>query len=405
MNARESAGIALQSLRANKLRSVLTLLGVIIGVSSVIAVMSLVQGLNRFVAGQLMSAGSNVFTVDKVGLGLDWNTVRDRLKRRDLVPEDAAAIARTGRHVAAAGAERHAPARLRAGGRTLAGVDVRGVEPDYLQLTDLTIARGRAIGAADVVGREGVCVIGSEVAERLFTPLDPLGRDLRVADRRLGVVGIGERRGTASGNPQDVYVLVPLPVFERMFGRLGSATLRVRSLSQSDFEQAQDEARAILRLRRHLRPEAPDDFEIVTPSLVLGLWHTISGAIFLVTFGVSAISLLVGGITIMNIMLVSVTERTREIGVRKAMGARARDILGQFLIEAITLSASGGAVGLVLGAAFALVLGLVTPLPTYVSPFAVAAGLLTSTLVGVVFGIWPAARAARLNPVDALRYE
>jgi putative ABC transport system permease protein len=405
MNVRESAGIALASLRANKLRSVLTLLGVIIGVSSVIAVLSLVDGLNHFVSNQLMSAGSNVFTVDKVGLALEFNTVRDRLRRRDLTSDDAAAIARLCPHVAAAAAERTDVSSARAAGRSLAGVGVRGVEPGYMELTDLTIARGRAIGETDALGRDAVCVIGSEVAERLFGVRDPLGGDLRVGGRTLRIVGIGARRGTASGNPQDVYVLVPLAVFERMFGHEGSVTIRARSRSQDDFEQAQDEARSVLRVRRRLRPGWADDFELMTPSMVLGLWRTISGAIFLVTLGVSAISLIVGGITIMNIMLVSVTERTREIGVRKAVGARRRDILGQFLIEAITLSISGGAVGLALGVGFAVLLGALTPFPTYVSPVAVAAGLGSSTLVGVLFGAWPAARAAAQHPVEALRYE
>ena len=405
MNVRESAGIALASLRSNKLRSFLTLLGVIIGVSSVIAVLSLVQGLNRFVSDQLMSAGSNVFTLDKIGLALEFNTVRDRLKRRDLTSDDAAAIALLSPHVSVAAAEREGVASARAVGRALAGVGVRGVEPGYMELTDLSIARGRAIGETDALGNDAVCVIGSEVADRLFGVRDPLERDLRVGGRALRIVGIGARRGAASGNPQDIYVLVPLAVFERMFGREGSVTIRARSREQTDFEQAQDEARSVLRVRRHLRPGWPDDFELVTPSMVPGLWHTISGAIFLVTLGVSAISLLVGGITIMNIMLVSVTERTREIGVRKAVGAKRRDILGQFLIEAITLSAAGGAVGLTLGVAFAVLLGVLTPFPTYVSLVAVVLGLGTSTLVGVFFGAWPAARAARQDPVEALRHE
>src|SRR5262245_29161138 len=216
MNVRESAGIALASLRSNKLRSFLTLLGVIIGVSSVISVLSLVEGLNHFVSDQLMSAGSNVFTVDKIGLALEFNTVRDRAKRRDLTSDDAAAIARLCPHVAAAAAERTSAASARAAGRTLAGVAVRGVEPGYMELSDLAIARGRPIGETDAA--DGVCVIGSEVAERLFGARDPLDRDVRVGGRSVRIVGVGARRGAASGNQQDVYVLVPLAIFERMFG-------------------------------------------------------------------------------------------------------------------------------------------------------------------------------------------
>jgi putative ABC transport system permease protein len=219
------------------------------------------------------------------------------------------------------------------------------------------------------------------------------------------VVGIGERRGSAFGQSRDLYALVPLSTFERIWGRVASVEISVRSHGPEDFEQAQDETRGILRAARHVRPGEPDDFEIVTPEMLLSLWRNLSGAIFVVIVGVSLISLVVGGIVIMNIMLVSVTERTREIGIRKALGAKRRDILFQFLIEAITLSGVGGVVGLALGVLFALLIGLVTPLPVYVSPLAVVLGLVTATMIGVFFGSYPATRAARQNPVDALRYE
>jgi putative ABC transport system permease protein len=405
MNLRESTGIALGALRAHKLRSFLTLLGVSIGVSSVIAVMSLVQGLNQYVARELTSSGSNVFSIDKAGIvfnDLDYN---DRMRRPDLTRQHAALISRSARHVAAAVAERSAGASVRRGSKSLQRLGVRGVEPGYMIVNDLPVGSGRPLTEGDEMSHAAVCVIGADVADELFGGLDPIGRDIRLGAHRLIVVGIGERKGSAFGQSRDLYVLIPLGTFDRIWGRLGSVEIKVRSRDPAVFEQAQDEARGILRAARHVRPGQADDFEIVTPEMLLSLWKNLSGAIFVVIIGVSLISLVVGGIVIMNIMLVSVTERTREIGIRKALGARGRDILFQFLIEAITLSSAGGLVGLALGVLFALGIGLVTPLPVYVSPLAIVLGLATATLVGVFFGSYPATRAAKLDPIEALRYE
>jgi putative ABC transport system permease protein len=405
MNLRESAGVALAALRAHKLRSFLTLLGVIIGVSSVIAVMSLVQGLNQYVAKQLTSSGSNVFSVDKIGIVFDNLTFRDRMRRPDLTREEAALVATHATHVAAAVAERSSRATLRRGSKSLGSVGVRGVEPDYMGVNDLPVAKGRPLSESDEVARAPVCVIGADVADALFGNLDPVGRELRLGANLLTVVGVGERKGSAFGQSRDLYALVPLGVFERIWGRFGSVEIQVRSRVPEEFEQAQDEVRAMLRVARHLRPGQGDDFEIVTPEMLLSLWKNLSGALFVVIVGVSVISLVVGGIVIMNIMLVSVTERTKEIGIRKALGARRRDILLQFLIEATTISLAGGAVGLALGVLVSLLIGLLTPLPVYVSPLAVVLGIVTSTLVGVFFGSYPAVRAARQDPIEALRFE
>ncbi|HYM81140.1 MAG TPA: ABC transporter permease [Candidatus Limnocylindria bacterium] len=405
MNLRESVGIALDALRANALRSLLTLVGVIIGVSSVIAVISLVQGLDRYVASQLSQAGADVFSIDKIGVEFDFTKIAEKERRPDLTPADAEAIARAASHAAAAVAERTTIATVRRASRSLNQVQVRGVGADYMLVTDLPVARGRPLHPRDQQSRSLVCVIGDEIAEQLFGPADPLGREIRVGEARCTVVGVGERKGSAFGQSQDLYVLLPFTTFLKLYGRDQSVTISVRARGRESFEQAQDEARAILRARRHVRPAAADDFEIVTPEMYLSLWRNLSGAIFIVIVGVSTISLVVGGIVIMNIMLVSVTERTREIGVRKAIGARSRDILSQFLVEAVTLSCVGGAIGLVLGVLGAVAIGVLTPLPTYVSPLAIVLGLVTSTLVGVFFGAYPAARAARQDPIEALRYE
>ncbi len=405
MNIRESAGLALEALRTHVLRSALTLLGVIIGVSSVIVVMSVVQGLDRYVSDQVSSAGGDVFSIDRVGIEFDFTKVRDKLRRPPIDPEHAERIAQAGEHIEAAVAGEESPETVRRGRRQLRYVSVRGKQPGYVLVDDLPVARGRALDRRDDQSRAGVCVIGSDVAEELFGPTDPLGREIRVGSHRFTVVGIGERKGASFGQSQDLYVLVPYSTWRKQHGRAGSATLTVKARGPEHDAQAQEEARAILRTLRGLRPGTPDDFEIVTPEMYLGLWRNLSGAISIVIVGVSLISLLVGGIVIMNIMLVSVTERTKEIGIRKALGARRRDILLQFLIEAVTLSSVGGAVGLVLGAGVTLLLGALTPLPAFVSPTAVVLGLLSASLVGVFFGAYPAARAARLDPIEALRYE
>jgi putative ABC transport system permease protein len=405
VNIRESVGIALEALRANKLRSFLTLLGVIIGVSSVIAVMSLVQGLNQYMSEKLTSAGSNVFQIDKVGLEFDDEKMKDKLKRDDLLPEDAEAIARFGQHVEAAVAERGSSQMLRRGSKTLQQVRVRGVQPGYMLVNDLEVEHGRPLNDLDHQTRAPVCVIGSEVEKHLFGSLDPLDQDIRLGAYRLTVIGVGKKLGSAFGASQDMYVLVPFGTFEKLHGRNESVSISVRSRGQEWFNTAQDEARGILRARRHVEPGEEDDFDITTPEMYLDLYRNLSGAIFIVIIGVSVISLVVSGIVIMNIMLVSVTERTREIGVRKALGARRADILAQFLIEAVTLSGVGGAIGLALGILFSVMIGLFSPLPTYVSPVAMFLGVAMATLVGVFFGAYPASRAAAQDPIEALRYE
>ena len=405
MNLRESAGIALGALRANKLRSMLTLLGTIIGVMSVIAVLSFVEGLNRFVSDKLLNAGANVFWVDPWGF-VTSQEAWENVKNNPPVTLDDEEALRTGVPSAAlvvAQAETRSTARYRE--KEVRQVSIRGRGAGYELVDDVTIGSGRHLTELDDQRRRLVCVIGSEVAEELFPRREPLGQQIRLGAENYEIVGVMAGKGKMFGQSQDRFAAIPIRTFQKYKQERGSFLIAVKSLDQATMPTAQQEVRNILRGRRHLRPGQPDNFGITTSENVMELYHTLTGGIFVVTIGVAAISLLVGGIVIMNIMLVSVTERTREIGIRKAMGARRRDILTQFLVESITLSLSGGLIGIAVGVGLALLAGALTPLPAAVSWPAVGLGIGMSALIGVFFGSYPAWRAASLDPIEALRYE
>ena len=405
MNLRESMGIALGGIRANKLRSFLTLLGIIIGVASVIAVVSFVEGLNRFVTQKLLNAGANVFVVDKYGFITSQEAFDEASKNPDVTLDDADALRRGVRHASMVVAQAGSLAPIRYRNKVMKAVAVNGRSAGYDVVDDITIGQGRHLSELDDTERRAVAVIGPEVADELFGTLDPLGRLIRIDRYEFEVVGVTQAKGKIFGQSQDRFVTVPVQTFTKYWQERGSLALAVKSVDQASLDLAQQEARNILRARRHQRPGQKDRFGITTSETWLTLYRTLTGGIFVVSIGVAAISLFVGGIVIMNIMLVSVTERTREIGIRKALGARRRDILTQFLVESTTLSLSGGVVGILIGASLALLVGAFSPLPAAVSLGAVALGVFMSPAVGVFFGSYPAARAARLDPIEALRYE
>ena len=405
MNLRESVGIALRALRVNKLRSFLTLLGTIIGVGSVIFVLSLVEGLNQYVSQKLLSAGSNVFWVDKIGDAMNQEQFENAMKRPDITIDDVDAMRSGTAHASAvvAGANEMAP--VRRANKVARGVMVNGRSAGYDLVEDLVIDKGRHLTDFDDRRRRSVCVIGPEVADELHFVGEPVGQRVRVGEQTFEVVGVTKAKGKIMGVTQDRFVTIPIHTFEKYYESRFSYYAYVKSVDQASMPLALQEVRNVMRARHHLPPGRPDDFGITTADTWMEIYRKITGGVFALTIGVAAISLVVGGIVIMNIMLVSVTERTREIGVRKALGARRRDILAQFLAEATTLSLSGGLVGVGLGVALALLIGLVSPLPTAVSVPSLFLGIAMSTLVGIFFGSYPAWRASRLDPIEALRYE
>ena len=405
MNLRESIGIALGALRANKLRSFLTLLGTIIGVASVIAVVSFVEGLNRFVTDKLIAAGSNVFEVDKFGFITSQDAYLAAVNRPDVTLDDADALRGRVPHASLMVASANTASSIHYRNKMVKGVGVRGRGPGYDLIDDLAIEQGRHITDFDDQRRRLVCVLGPEISDELFGNIDPIDREVRVGDYTYQVVGVTKAKGKLLGQSQDRFVVIPIRTFQKYVKERGSISIEVKSVDQSSLPLAQQEVRNVLRGRRHLGPGRPDNFGITTSDSYLDLYRQLTGGIFVVTIGVAAISLLVGGIVIMNIMLVSVTERTRESGVRKALGARRRDILTQFLVESTTLSLIGGLIGIGIGVGLALLVGAVSPLPAAVNFPAIGLGIVMSSLVGVFFGSYPAFRAASLDPVEALRYE
>jgi len=407
MHAAEALRSALSSLRANKLRSFLTLLGIIIAVVSIIAVVTVIQGLNAKVTDLFTGRGADVFEVDKFGQAIvgshaEWEALQ---RRPDLTVSDAEAVRRSGgviRYVAAK-VEGSGPVSYRE--RALESADLQGLGPEYSFLAEFQVDRGRHMSPPEVARSALVAVAGPNVVGELFRGEDPLGKRIKVGSLPFTIVGIAKERGSTFGVSQDDFVAIPIGAYMKMYGSRRSVTLSVKPAAPGDLQEAIDETRLVLRARHHLRPNDLDDFGITTTEGLLNLYRQITTGVYSALVGLVAISLVVGGIVVMNIMLVSVTERTREVGIRKALGAKRRDILGQFLIEAVILSAAGGLMGVAGGFGVALGISAATPLPASLQWWSVALGLVLSSAVGLFFGIWPALKAAGLNPIDALRYE
>ena len=406
MSFLEGVRIALGAIRTNLLRSFLTLLGIIIGIGAIISVIAIINGLNLYVAENLSNFGTNVFVVQRIGLITNNEEFMDALRRnKKLKPEDARALERNCKLSEAVAMEVHTTEDLRRGAEEVHDVDVGGIEPAIIAIEPYDVAEGRTITEEENGRAATVCFIGHDIAVNLFGPIDPIGKQLRIRDREFEVVGTAKQKGSVFGFSRDNYVKIPFTTLRKIFGSQRSVNISVKAADGVAMEDAMDEARAVLRARHHLRYGDPDDFGFLTSEGINDLWHDLTQTIFLVAIFVVGISLVVGGIVIMNIMLVSVMERTREIGVRKAIGARRQDILTQVLIESATLSMVGALLGVALGVGLALIVRAVTPLPATVAPKWILLGVAMGVGTGIAAGVYPASRAARLHPVDALRHE
>ena len=405
MNFAEAIYIALSSLRANRLRSLLTLLGIVIGVMAVIAVVSIISGLNDYVANKIFNLGPDVVTVSRTSPVIssfeDWV---ENQKRKNLYLDDMDAIQSTCSDCKFVGAAVNARGRVKFG-REYVESQIQGNTAHVPTILGTELDGGRFFTEYDVDHARNVCVIGSDVVDNLFPFVDPIGKTLTLDDRPFEVIGVGTKQGAVLGQSRDNWVTIPLSIHQKMYGARRSVTIYAKALDEKHLHSVESQLRLTLRARRHIAYKSKDDFALNTNDNFLQIWANISRAFFAVTIGIASISLVVGGIVVMNIMLVSVTERTREIGIRKATGARRHDILIQFLVESATLALVGGIIGVVLGSSIALTISWLTPLPASIKWWAVALGLGVSTSVGLFFGIYPATKAANLDPIVALRYE
>ena len=406
MQFNEAFKLALQSLWANKLRSILTLIGVVMGVASVIMVVTLVNGANKYVSTKLTGYGADIFTIARSGATFSADDYLRYQKRKIIRMEDYEAVRDNCTECSDVGAAILGSGTVAYNRQTSKKTDLRGYTWNMPALHSIDIALGRGFTPADVDRATHNAIIGYDIVDNMMSNEDPLGKEIRVNGVPYSVIGVGERLGKTLGQSQDNWVLVPITTYQQTYGTNDSVKIYARSTGNAEaMERAKDEARVLMRIRRHDAPGADDDFTMETNDTFLDIWKQISTLFTWVVLGIASISLVVGGIVIMNIMLVSVTERTREIGVRKALGARQRDVLLQFLIESATMSLVGGAIGVFCGVGVAKLITLLTSWPASVPAWAIFLGLLLAGSVGIFFGVYPASKAAKLDPITALRAE
>ncbi len=402
----EAVALALQAIWANKLRALLTVLGNIVAVTSIIAVVSLVRGLDVTVSETLTSrVGADTFTINQAPRVFTATQLQDAANNPIVTSDDVEAVRNAGSSIRMVMAEASSGAQVRYRDRTAESVTLRGVSREFAQLSTTTVASGRLMTVQEFDHGRNVAFLGWDAADRVFEALDPLDKTVIIQGTHFRVIGVAEATGSIMGRSQDSWVVVPLGAFERAFGSRRSLTMTVVPVSPDLLAQAMDEATVALRVQRRLRPGDADNFGLFSADTFIEIYEMATAGLFTILIGVVSLSLVVGGIVIMNIMLMVVTERTREIGLRKSLGARRRDIIWQILTESIALSTFGGLLGTGFGFAIAYVISLVSPLPAAVETWSVALGISMTAAVGLFFGLYPAMRAAALDPIEALRRE
>jgi len=406
VNFEEGLSLAWQTVRANRLRTFLTTLGIVIGVMSVIGMMSIINALDRYMTNTLSAIGGNVFWIQKYPAVQMGRLDRKYLNRKDLKLEHAQAIRRSATEIAAVSAEimiwgkqiRHKDLT------TNPNVQVYGGDDYWLEVNGRYICEGRFFTAEEIRHKRAVIIMGQDVTDKLFPFASPLGQTIKIDNIRYEIIGVLESMGKMFGESQDNLVVLPYGTFTRQYGEWRSIGIAVKALPDR-LAAAMSQVEGILRLARKVPPGAESDFEIVTSDSIMSTLRNLTGFVFIAAVIICAISLLVGGIGIMNIMLVAVTERTREIGIRKAIGAKKRHIRNQFLTESIGICLAGGVTGVLLGIVIGIAIGRALRLPPVIPIWSVVLGLSFSILIGLIFGVYPAMKAARLDPIEALRYE
>jgi putative ABC transport system permease protein len=404
---------AFNEIRANKIRSFFTLLGIIVSVTFLVAVVAIIQGMNAYVSENLAGAliGQNTFQVRRspiqIGLFDDEQFLKIQ-KRPRITPADAQAVIAAVPNATAISLQSGWPTPIidvLSGDKTLGDVAVFGVTAPYQVVQDYTFARGRPLSDIDVSERRAVAVVGADVADKLFENVDPVGRDLRILGSRFTIIGVIAKKGRVLGQSFDGFVLLPLTSFESVFGRRKTTTISVKVATAEEVAPAMALADGAMRSAHRLRPGEESDYSVETADALVEFWKNLTRVLFAVIPAIVGIGVVVGGIVIMNIMMMSVTERTHEIGIRKAMGATGRDIRRQFLAESVALAFIGGLSGVMVGWGMAALIAVASPLPARITAWSVAVALSLGAGVGVLFGVYPATRAARLDPIAALRAE
>ena len=401
----EGFKIAVIALRANKMRAFLTTLGIVIGITTVIAIHAIIIGLNDAFYTSISALGSDTLYIQKFSWASSREDWAKALHRKDITMKEVNAVKKQATLVKAVAPTVHGRRTVKYTSEKLTGCSIIGTTEEYTITSNVLPEFGRPLSKLDVDHRRNVCIIGYEIAEKLFKNINPLGRRITIGSNKFRVIGVMEKRGNMLGHNLDTEVTIPIGIFQKLYGSRRWVTIEVKVTDPDLIEDAKDELTGILRKVRKVPPGEENDFAINQQDVIANLYKSLTTALYAVAFGVGAISLIVGGIGIMNIMLVSVTERTREIGIRKAIGARKKDILWQFLVESVMVSSIGGVIGIALGFAIAKLIASTTFLEASISPISIIIGVSFICLVGISFGIFPAYKASRLDPIIALRYE